>query len=384
MSPKSRLSLALSGRLMLWFVSGAALNSSAQTSQGATNFSAANSTQVVKVQQTGSGYGLKASTASTAAVGAIFGQATGTSGYNNGVWGRTYSSSGVAVRGEAMSNTGGPTGVAGFSDFSYNGIGVYGHAKYNGVGVFGQIDSLDNSGIGVYGRAGKTCCGIPGVFEQDATNGGGYNVIMVGRYLNSNNQVQTVFTVDSQTVTGPRFWANPDPYGDDLFIGRSASNTSNVFRVDPSGAVYADGGYHTGGADFAEAFDVQGSTAAYAAGDVLTIDQSATRRLTRSSSRYSTLVAGIYSTKPGVLASPYAMDQVHKSNIPLAVVGVVPCKVTTENGAVQPGDLLVTSAKQGYAMKGTDRSRMVGAVLGKALEPLSKGDGIIQVLVTLQ
>jgi hypothetical protein len=35
-------------------------------------------------------------------------------------------------------------------------------------------------------------------------------------------------------------------------------------------------------------------------------------------------------------------------------------------------------------MKGTDRARMLGAVVGKALEPLSEGKGTIQVLVTLQ
>jgi hypothetical protein len=35
-------------------------------------------------------------------------------------------------------------------------------------------------------------------------------------------------------------------------------------------------------------------------------------------------------------------------------------------------------------MKGTDRGRMLGAVVGKALEPLQKGTGVIQVLVTLQ
>ncbi|MGE5324608.1 MAG: hypothetical protein ACM3SW_17205 [Actinomycetota bacterium] len=48
------------------------------------------------------------------------------------------------------------------------------------------------------------------------------------------------------------------------------------------------------------------------------------------------------------------------------------------------GDLLVTSATPGYAMKGTDRGRMMGAVLGKALEPLPSGKDVIQVLVTLQ
>jgi hypothetical protein len=58
--------------------------------------------------------------------------------------------------------------------------------------------------------------------------------------------------------------------------------------------------------------------------------------------------------------------------------------VTSKNGAIAAGDLLVSSSKEGYAMKGTDRTKMVAAVVGKALEPLSQGDGMIQVLVTLQ
>ena len=64
--------------------------------------------------------------------------------------------------------------------------------------------------------------------------------------------------------------------------------------------------------------------------------------------------------------------------------GIVPCKVSAENGAIQPGDLLVASSIPGHAMKGTDRSRMLGAVVGKALEPLNEGRGVIQVLVSLQ
>jgi hypothetical protein len=95
-------------------------------------------------------------------------------------------------------------------------------------------------------------------------------------------------------------------------------------------------------------------------------------------------VAGIYSTKPGVLASPYRLGEAAPSDVPLAVVGVVPCKVTTANGAIRAGDLLVTSSQAGYAMKGSDRNKMMGAVLGKALEPLAQGTGVIQVLVTLQ
>jgi hypothetical protein len=35
-------------------------------------------------------------------------------------------------------------------------------------------------------------------------------------------------------------------------------------------------------------------------------------------------------------------------------------------------------------MKGTDRSRLVGAVIGKAMENLDSGTGVIEVLVSLQ
>jgi hypothetical protein len=130
---------------------------------------------------------------------------------------------------------------------------------------------------------------------------------------------------------------------------------------------------------------VTGNRAKYEAGDLLVIDPTANRRLALAQQPYSTLVAGIYSTKPGMLGSTRAVDEpAAKDEVPLAVVGIVPCKVTAENGAIAAGDLLVTSSTAGHAMKGTDRSRMLGAVVGKALEPLQQGTGIIQVLVTLQ
>jgi hypothetical protein len=170
--------------------------------------------------------------------------------------------------------------------------------------------------------------------------------------------------------------------GGNLFLGRNL--LTHEFRVDTSGNVFATQ-YITGGADFAESFAVAGTRSLYEAGDLLVIDDKSDRRLSLASEPYSSLVAGIFATKPGVLATPHHMDDPELAKeIPLAVVGIVPCKVTTENGPIQRGDLLVTSSIAGYAMKGTDRSRMLGAVVGKALEPLASGRGTIQVLVTLQ
>ena len=171
--------------------------------------------------------------------------------------------------------------------------------------------------------------------------------------------------------------------GGNLILGMNAGVTK--FRVDGAGTVFADGGFQPNGADFAESMAVAGDRAKYSAGDLLVIDETAGRRLAVARQPYSTLVAGIYSTKPGMLGSTHtAAEAPSKEEVPLAVVGIVPCKVTAENGPIQAGDLLVSSSTLGHAMRGTDRTRMLGAVVGKALEPLPEGTGVVQVLVTLQ
>jgi hypothetical protein len=168
-----------------------------------------------------------------------------------------------------------------------------------------------------------------------------------------------------------------------IIIGQAAG--VNVFRVDGTGKGYFDGGTATTGADFAESMAVRGKRSLYEPGDLLVIDPTGHRRLTISRTPYSSHVAGIFSTKPGVLATPHTMDDGQlKEEVPLAIVGIVPCKVTAQNGPIEVGDMLVSSSLAGYAMKGTNRNRMLGAVVGKAREPLAKGKGVIQVLVTLQ
>ena len=137
------------------------------------------------------------------------------------------------------------------------------------------------------------------------------------------------------------------------------------------------------GGDFAESVDVTGNRHHYEPGDLLVIDPDHPGDFDEAAQPYSTLVAGIYSTKPGYvgrrLIGPKSPDEV-----PLAMVGIVPTKVTAENGPIHTGDLLVASSTPGRAMKGTDRGRLTGAVVGKALGTLESGNGTIEVLVTLQ
>jgi hypothetical protein len=155
-------------------------------------------------------------------------------------------------------------------------------------------------------------------------------------------------------------------------------------RIDTGGNVHAAGAFYANGSDYAESVRVVGSPSRYEPGDVLAIDTGSESRFSLSNTAYSTGVAGIYSTKPGVLGSSHAMDPPVAEEIPLAIHGMVPCKVSTENGPIGPGDLLVSAATPGYAMKGTDRSRMLGAVIGKSLGSLDHGKGVVSVLLTLQ
>ena len=65
----------------------------------------------------------------------------------------------------------------------------------------------------------------------------------------------------------------------------------------------------------------------------------------------------------------------------LALMGRVPVKVTTENGPIYPGDLLTIASKPGYGTRCHRVRKCEGAIIGKALETLEKGEGKILVLV---
>jgi len=159
---------------------------------------------------------------------------------------------------------------------------------------------------------------------------------------------------------------------------------------DTGGIVYPDGTQQTTawtgvlcGGDYAEAVNASGDRKHYEPGDVLVLGSDADGEVEKSSEPYSSMVTGIFATKPGVIGRRESLSK-SAQEIPMAMVGIVPTKVSAENGPIHRGDLLVTSSKPGYAMKGTDRNRMLGAVIGKAVGNLDTGTGVIEVVVTLQ
>jgi hypothetical protein len=170
------------------------------------------------------------------------------------------------------------------------------------------------------------------------------------------------------------------------FMGGSHSNTQNDpgpggvrnMRLDGAGNLFVRGSYFSGGADFAEMLPaVEGLEP----GDVLAIGPDGTLSLTTEP--YQESLAGVFSTKPGLVGGVPDGEKTD-GKVPLAVAGIVPVKVTDENGAVRPGDLLTSSSIPGQAMRASRDKVTVGVVLGKALDPLAEGTGVIRALVVLQ
>jgi len=209
-----------------------------------------------------------------------------------------------------------------------------------------------------------------------------------------------VFGTTHQGNSSPTEGMRLDPNGN-VGIGTSsptaALEVNGVIKLTSgSGAsiTFADGTVqstaYTGstcssGGDYAESVDVTGNKGEFEPGDIIVIDPDNPGHFLKSSAPYSSLVAGIYSTKPGYVGRRQTLDpRFAKSEIPMAMVGIVPTKVTTENGPIRVGDLLVTSSRPGYAMHGTDRDQLTGTVVGKALNSLRSGTGVIEVLVSLQ
>ena len=136
------------------------------------------------------------------------------------------------------------------------------------------------------------------------------------------------------------------------------------------------------GLDYAEGFDVTDSSRVVP-GMVLVIDPRNAGKLVGSTSAYDRKVAGIVAGANGLGSGVRLGGQEFDHNVALA--GRVYCNVVAGDGPIVPGDLLTTSDVPGYAMKVGDHQRAHGAILGKAMQPLAKGErGQILVLVTLQ
>jgi hypothetical protein len=154
------------------------------------------------------------------------------------------------------------------------------------------------------------------------------------------------------------------------------TNTGAVFRIErATGNVCTDGSLNAGGADVAEYISV---LERLEPGDVVELDPHNPRQYRKARSAHSLLVAGVISTRPGVVLGARAHAE---GRALLALLGRVPVKATTENGPIRPGDLLTSASQPGYAMRCVDITQCDDAIIGKALEALDTDEGVILMLV---
>jgi hypothetical protein len=284
------------------------------------------------------------------------------------------------------------TNLYGLHAVAFSGIGIYGQAPAND-GVRGDSDAANRSGV--YGFHTATGMGVTG----RSVHGTGVYAESGGQF-HENAALRAVSTNVGQGVAGyfvnngawPTIECDQNGNGRVLDLQNHGDNDGNgggdflacfskdaelQFRVASNGQARSDVGFATPAEDFAELLPAVNGLEA---GDVLAIGLDG--KLTRSTAPYQTSVAGVYSTQPGFLGGQ-PVDGAPADTIPLAVVGVVPVKVTAEGGAIVPGDLLVASSTPGRAMKAGPHPPL-GSVLGKALQSLASGSGVIKMLATLQ
>lgn len=218
--------------------------------------------------------------------------------------------------GKASAGSGVTYGVHGQA-FSAGGIGVYGQCSDGGSGVFG------------YSAGGTPLVG--------SGNGGSYLIELF-----------------------------------DVTVGQERR-----FRVDTDGEVYADGSFHSGGADFAELYpascDMPPGTVA-AIGDDGKVEPASAQR--------PTAVMGVVASNPSIVGNSPDDPEARENHVPVAILGIVDVHASAGSGPIRPGDLLMAGSRQGTAEKAV--WARPGTVIGKALESLESGEGTIRILVTLR
>jgi energy-converting hydrogenase Eha subunit F len=120
-------------------------------------------------------------------------------------------------------------------------------------------------------------------------------------------------------------------------------------------------------------------------GTVVVLNSEKDNGVLPSEKPYDTRVAGVISESPGI-----KLGEAGEGKVLVATTGRVKVKASAEKGPINRGDLLVSSNKEGTAMKsepldlGGVPIHRPGTLIGKALEPLEQGKGEILVLLSLQ
>ena len=261
---------------------------------------------------------------------------------NTGVLTGTTTSSGRGVHGSSLS-----------------GIGVYGFSNSE-VGVYGY----SNNGAGVRAKSSGTGTGNPALLVENIDSSG------IG-----------VFSTSSSTDANAVFVNKGS--GDLIKAFSGATGGDLVFRVENNGKTSVGILKITGGSDLAENFEVGAEAEP---GMVVAIDPDHPGKMCVARGAYNRRVAGVISGANDLGVGMVLADLPGAENsLPVALSGRVWVFADATPQPIEPGDLLTTADRAGHAMAVADYDRAHGAVIGKAMTRLAKGEtGMVLVLVNLQ
>lgn len=234
-----------------------------------------------------------------------------------------------------------------------------------GIGISSPPHKLSVSGNLGISESGGGCCRLT------ISTGGS------GTYMNHNDNSPIFFQTEGNT------WMTILNSGN---VGVGTGSPSSKFHVvgntTITGDITVSGNISAKYQDLAEWVP---AARPIEAGSVVIVDASVANSVLPSGSAYDTRVAGVISAQPGIVLGEKAENKVK-----VATTGRVKVRVDATKHPIRIGDLLVSAEKSGMAMKsepvnfgGVDLHRP-GTLIGKALEPLSEGEGEILVLLSLQ
>ncbi len=264
------------------------------------------------------------------------------------------SSDGASIWAKNTGNASGATGIAGISLSPENdvskGYGVIGHGRF--TGIRGQSQGMEDGYPRGCGVIGTSRFGAGGVFSSEHD----YSLVVdgygeIGEYDDSFNLIGEGKALK---VHGTSEFAGT--------IHLKASEDEHEFP-----------------ANIVENFIVD-DIEYISPGDLLVISEEGNSVLTRARTPYNRAVIGVVAGNPVMVIDNTNQEQ---SLYPLALTGKVLCKVDARQKPIRPGDLIVTSSTPGCGMAGViDSFEKIGTVIGKALDSLEDGIGLIPVLIS--
>lgn len=256
------------------------------------------------------------------------------------------------------------------------------HTGYGNNGNFAAIENTaSHDALMILGRSAAAC--------PSPSGGDKRRVVKVWDYLQVNGDLMVTGRIGCYAPGANK--AEPNPFKTNWGGGFRTWDIEAEGSIWSKLGIYCDGATAVGRRDLAETYF---SDLPLEPGELVCLDPDSDR-IVRNSEADDGRVIGIVSTAPGFLLNAPVCDSAEKppegmTGYPVALAGRVPCKVTDENGPIRRGDPLAASSTPGYAMRAEPMIvdgkplHRPGTLIGKALEGHEKGQGVIEVFVTLR